>query len=410
MKKFKFLVKYGLKKRIARKAFVIANIIIFLVLAVIINIPAIIELFGSDEELTQLNIAVVTDEYENLHKDLEKTLNTDLSTKFYFVSKIDSFNEGDFWEDNLYDIALIFKENNIVELYSKESQFDYYIFQTVELEIIRYEIVDYSRLIMDYKEAPDYEDEEAKMLVSSLTTILALPLFMLITLATQFIGVEIIEEKSTKAIETIIASVPAKIHFLSKIVSAVSFVIIQGLLLIIYSFVASLITRLFGLSGINSETGSLLMFVGTIFPNWRLILMITLLFIIFGTLVYLVIAALFASMAVTQEDYQQFQSPLMLVLLAGFYIGIFVPMSGAGNQILKIVSFIPLFSPMVTPIAYASGAISFVQALISLAVVILFFIGLLYVVAPVYRVSILSYDQTKFMKRIKSYFKKGFSK
>ena len=410
MKKFNFLVKYGLKKRLGRKAFLIANIVIFFVLAVVINIPAIINMFSKTEEVTEMNIAVVTDEYNNLDKDLESILNENLPSKFYNVSKITDFDEESFWESDEYEIVLMFTDNNVVELYSKNNEVGKFIFQIAELQIIRYQIENYSPLVPHFNTAPDYEDEETQALVSSLTMILALPLFMLITLSTQFIGVEIIEEKSTKAIETIIASVPAKIHFLSKIVSAVIFVIVQGLLLIVFSYLATLITKLIGLTGgAGTDTGSLLGIIGNFFPNWRLIILITLMFIVFGTLVYLVIAALFASMAVTQEDYQQFQSPLMLILLAGFYIGIFAPIAG-GSKLLKIVSFIPIFSPMVTPIAYAGGAITLFEAIISLVVVILFLVLLVYIVAPVYRVAILSYDQTKFMKRIKSYFKKGFTK
>ena len=121
------------------------------------------------------------------------------------------------------------------------------------------------------------------------------------------------------------------------------------------------------------------------------------------------IAALFASMAVTQEDYQQFQTPLMLILLGSFYVALFGSMSGGGTFI-KVMSYIPLVSPMLVPVAFASGMISIAEALISLLILIVTLVTLTYLFTPVYRVAILSYDQTKFFKRIRSYFKKGFQK
>jgi ABC-2 type transport system permease protein len=50
------------------------------------------------------------------------------------------------------------------------------------------------------------------------------------------------------------------------------------------------------------------------------------------------------------------------------------------------------------------------EALIALMVVSLFLLGALYIVSPIYKVAILSYDQTKFFKRIGDYFKKAFPK
>ena len=77
---------------------------------------------------------------------------------------------------------------------------------------------------------------------------------------------------------------------------------------------------------------------------------------------------------------------------------------------MKAMAFVTIFTPIVAPIAYASGIMSFGEALIALVIIILFLGLSLYIVSPVYRVAILSYDQTKFSQRIKNYFKKGFVK
>ncbi|MEF3693012.1 MAG: ABC transporter permease, partial [Acholeplasmataceae bacterium] len=400
-------------KRIGRKAFIISNIVIAILLIAIINIPTIIGLFGQDEELTEINIGVLSDYPYPITSDLSLILNEGIEGKDYFITEdIDTFDEDSFWLESDLEIVLEFvgsSEAPSVLIYSKESSYNQMILSIVELQLIRYEFENYVPLTYDFPQAPDYEDPEAGMMISSLSTIFILPLFLLITMATQFVGVEIIEEKSTKAIETIIASVPAQIHFLSKIASAISFVIIQGGLIMFYSLIGSLIGGASAQSGLplGMDGQTLLAYVVEVLPNWRGVLLVAVLFVFIGTLFYLVIAALFASMAVTQEDYQQFQSPLMFMLLGGFYIAIFAPMAN-GDGFLKIMSFVPFFSPIVAPVAYASGSITTLEAMIGLSITFLSLIALLYIASPVYRVAILSYDQTKFMKRIKSYFKKGF--
>ncbi|MGI6360153.1 MAG: hypothetical protein ACOX02_03845, partial [Acholeplasmatales bacterium] len=50
MNKFKYLLKYQLKKRIFSKAFLISNIIILIALILIANISNIIKLFEPDQK------------------------------------------------------------------------------------------------------------------------------------------------------------------------------------------------------------------------------------------------------------------------------------------------------------------------------------------------------------------------
>lgn len=428
MKKFKFLVKFGLKKRVYRKAFVIANIVIAILLIAIVNLPTIIGWFTPEEDpITNIHIdlynettqADVSDQLSVILNEsfggYEYYLIDEKTTPFSDIDLTDPEQEKAFWDDEDWDIVIVFKGSVAAptfDLYSKTPEHNPLLYGQLERLIILYQIDDYQAPVITPVMPPDYESPEEEMLLSSMMTILILPMFILITMATQFVGIDIIEEKSTKAIETIISSVPANIHFLSKITSSIFFVIIQGGLILVYSAVAALIGNQ-QLSGSTGMPGGpevhLLKYVADLFPNWPIVVLFSVLFMIIGTLFYLVIAALFASMAVTQEDYQQFQSPLMLMLLGGFYIGIFAPMAG-GSGFMKIMSFVPIFTPILAPVAFAAGSITLVEAIIALIVMIIFLVLATLAFAPVYKVAILSYDQTKFFKRIGSYFKKAFQK
>ena len=418
MKKLKFLIKFGLNKRVGRKSFLIANIVIALFTIAIINLPTIIGLFSKDEEIKPLEVYIINEiSADTLLNDLSLLLNPQDGEPLYQfnVLSVDDLDVEGFWTNKDMDVIIHFTgsiENTQIQSYMKDPLRSTPIFSVIQYVLISYQIDNYIPVqFEDPVLPPDYESPEEQMGLSSIASILVLPLFILITISTQFIGVDIIEEKSTKAIETIIASVPAKIHFLSKIISSILFVIIQGGLVIGYGAIGTLIGgATSSMEAVNLPSGqstSLIAYLAEIMPNWPIILSISVLFMIVGTLVYLVIAAMFASMAVTQEDYQQFQSPLMIILVTGFYIGIFAPMAG-GFGFMKVMAFVPIFTPIVAPVALASGVLSTLEALLALLVVIIFLIIALYVVTPVYRVAILSYDQTKFIKRIKGYFKKGF--
>ena len=420
MKKFKFLVKYGLLKRIGRKSFIIANLVIAILSIIIINLPSIINLFGGgDDEMTELNIEIANEiNAPTLVSDLEAQFNLGLPAPFYLVDEINlsSVDVDAFWLDEEVDMLFTFQgsvDDPVIQIYSKYPEMNSNFMNQIELQLISYQLGGaYERPVFQTILAPDYEDPEAGMMIGSISSLLILPLFILVTMATQFVGVDIIEEKSTKAIETIIASVPANTHFISTIVSSIIFVIIQGGLMLFYGLLASLVSKLFQTSpdiNLPSGEGSLLTYLAEILPNWPSLLIMTVLFMVLGTLFYLVVAAVFASMAVTQEDYQQFQSPLMLMLLGGFYIGIFAPMAG-GESFMRIMAFVPIFAPMVAPVAIAAGSMSVMQGVVALVVLVAFLAVTVYFVSPVYKVAILNYDQTKFFKRVGDYFKKAFHK
>lgn len=416
MKKFKFLVGYGLKKRILRKAFLFANIAIAVILIAVINLPTIIGWFSSGDEGTdELNVVVHNQtDITGFTDDLETMLNEPYGDQNFFIldEGTDAFSEDGFWDNEAEDVAIILTGDlgdPVIDLYSKDPDFNPQIMDQIELLLVEYQIDDYQRPGFNTHFAPDYEDPDEEMAVSSMMNIIILPLFILIIMGTQLVGTEIIEEKSTKAIETIISSVPANIHFLSKITASILFVIIQGLLVLAYGGLGVVFGNASQMSMPGGGEVHLLKYVAELIPDWPVVLLIALSFMVIGTLFYLIIAALFASMATTQEDYQQIQAPLMLTLLAGFYIGIFAPMAGA-EGFMKIMAFVPIFTPIIAPVAYASGAMTALEAGIALFLMTGVLIAALYFIAPIYRVAILSYDQTKFGKRIRSYVHKAFAK
>lgn len=408
MKKLKFLIAFGLKKRILKKSFLISNIIIGLLTIVIINLPTIIGLFDNDNDPT-VQIAYITD-HETLPyiSALSITLNEGLEEDIFIFTEGSLELKDTFFDQQLYDILLVLnsEESSInIQMFRFNTTHDTAILQTIQLLDVINQNQNYIPPTTETFLPQDYEDPVINEIISGLSSVFTLPLFLILTFGIQFVGVDIIEEKSSKAIETIISSVKASIHFLSKIIASLIFILIQSVLLITYGFIGSAIgNQSSSVTGITTE--SLTEVFVQYFPNWQSILMITTLFIFIGAMLYLVIAALTASIATTQEDYQTFQGPIMILLVIGFYISLFASAAG-GDTILKVASFIPFFAPMTVPIAYASGLLSNIEVILALLTLLISTGIVIVLVTPIYKVAILSYEQTKLFKRLKFYIQKS---
>lgn len=405
MKKLKFLIQYGITKRLFKKSFIISNIIIGLLTILIVNIPNIIRVF--DAEDTQVYHIEVLE--SNLESSLYESFVLVLDAQYYDVNLIDTFDQDTFFEQTDIDMTILLTQIDgalQVELYRFDTSQDQVILQTIQYLDLMGQYDQYEAPVINTFLPEDYEDPIIAEIMSGISTIFVLPLFLLMTFAIQFVGVDIIEEKSSKAIETIISSVKASTHFISKIVSSLVFITIQALLLVVFGLLGNFISSLFNNASSDGELASLLDILDIYFPNFGLILMFSILFIIVGAITYLVIAAVIAASATTQEDYQQFQAPIMITLVIGFYIGIFASTAGAEN-ILKIAAFIPFFAPMTAPTAYALGAMTAFEMVISFLILIGTALLMIWILGPIYKVAILSYDQTKLIQRLKTYFKKS---
>lgn len=408
MKKLKFLILYGLKKRLLKKSFLISNIIIGLLTILIINLPTIIGLFENDDDAF-VRIAYVVDEASLEYiSQLDETLNQGLEEDIFIFYETQESMKDAFFEQNEYDILLMIQSDNgrlNLDLYRFEITYDTVITQTIQFLDVFSQNQAYVPPVIDSFLPDDYEDPFINEIISGISSVFTLPLFLIMTFGIQFVGVDIIEEKSSKAIETIISSVRANFHFLSKIIASLIFITIQSLLLIIYGSIGTLIgNQTSSVTGVS--TASLTEVFVEFFPNWQGILIVTALFIFVGALLYLVIAALTAAISTTQEDYQTFQGPIMIMLVIGFYISIFASAAG-GDTLLRIASFIPFFAPMTAPVAFAAGLLTPLEVILALLILIITTIGVIVLVTPIYKVAILSYEQTKLFKRLKTYFIKS---
>lgn len=434
MSKFKYLLKYGIKRRIGTKAFYIANIVIFIALLALMNIPNIIAFFDDGE--TSKEIVYVVDDTNKgldsiaiLDQSAQALLNMIPGANISFETKDSVDPENlDFGPSKAIVHLTTVDDILVVDIYKDELDTLNETILLQSLSVLKVQVWAVGKteaeldLIEDFNQPLVYEihtqvdDTTTRdLILSAISVFVAIPIFIMLIMSVQFVGVDIIEEKSTKAIEFVMSTVPPQTHFMTKILSSFVFLIVQALLIFLYGLIAGFVsTQVLGatngqmsiseLIGMLTETDSSI--ITSVFNALPLALAITLIFMIVGGLFFMIFMATLASMSTSMEDFQSFQSPFMFTMLIGFYAAIFSIYLG-DSVFLKVLAYIPLFSPIVVPTLYMSGVLSVIDVVISFLILIGSTVGMYYLLAPVYKASILSYDQSPFFQRIKKMFKRS---
>ena len=417
-----FLIKQSIKKKMDTKWFKVVNFLLCILLIGVINIDKIINVFGGDFKET-INIYLTGDnnylEGFNAYFDTNKKILNDERTYniTYTNDNLNSLKEKINDTDDIvvninYDLVDYLKADIIS--YNKIDTVTYNLLSTCltgmkssialnsnglsseELAKITSPI-SINRVITNEKEITASEDATSMSLI-----VFLVPFFMLIVLLVQRIGAEINDEKTTRGMEIIISNVPAKVHFLSKIASSTIFVIAQSLLLFLYGIIGILLRGGLNLgSGQSNIIGNLVESLKnsgtlTILAKGAPVLIIIFLLSFF---IYATLAGVLASMTTSTEDFQQLQTPLMIILMLGYYIGIMAS-AFKGSIFIKIISYIPFLSSMVAPITYILGETTIVDLVISMMIlglscVILFKYGI-----RVYKVGILNYSSKDLWKKV----------
>ena len=423
MNKLGFLIKYSLGKKIKSKWFFVVNIIILLVISALINMDSIIKVFGgdfnNDEEILIIDNIGVIDTFKNVYETNNKYLKSDTNYS------IEEYKEG---YDNAIEeikdsdkILIVIDKDETNYISSKlvtNSSMDTITYTIISntLDSIRTEEVLKSYNITNemYEKIEgkveieriilDSENTDDNMLTNLIVTIITMPFFFLTVYLVQMIGAEINEEKSTKSMEIIISNVSAKTHFISKIISSNLFVLIQGALLIVYCIIGIIIRYFVNGSIINSlpveltTLGSALSSSG-IMDNIKVALPLMLLLLVITLFAYSVVSGVLASVTTNMEDYQQIQTPIVLILWAGFYLSSLASIF-KGSIFIKVASFIPFISSMLAPTMYALGEFSLFDMMISNLIMVVTILLLMKYGFRIYKVGILNYSDNNLWKKI----------
>jgi len=427
MNKLWFLTKMSLNKKIKTKWFYIANILFLILIVGIINIDSIINFFGGDFSETQkiliIDNANVFDSFKEKFEVSTKYLDSYVNTE---VIKYDKSYDEAVEEVKKEDKEVLLVIDNDRDNYLKAKFLSQdgvgtitktvvnSVLGSIRSNIVReeYNITDEmydnmnASVVID-EEILGEENKADDVIMSAVMTIFMFPMFMLIMFLIQMIGAEVNEEKSTRSMEIIISNVSPRIHFMSKVLAANAFVILQGLLLIVFGFIGALVRFIFTggeMIGELDKNIDIMTIVNSsqvtkIMETVNIMIPVLLIMILLTFLAYSLLAGILASMTTNLEDFQQLQTPMMLILLVGFYLSTMAGMF-EGSIFIKIMSYIPLVSSMLAPTLYLLGEISIYDLIISILMLIGFIYLLMKYGLRIYKVGILNYSGVGLWKKM----------
>ena len=420
--KFGFLVKYSLKKKIDTKWFKVVNILLCLLLVFLVNMDSIINFFGGDfnekDKIYIVDNANSYNSFSNYFKMLAETM--DLG-EYEVILDNKALDDKENFEDK---VVVVLNKNTSEYLDGEIVSYDTVSRTTYEvivnsLNAVKSEMVlessgmsseEIEKLTSPVNIKETVLNEAAKdnktkdTLSSILTTVIIVPFFLLIVTMVQMLGAEINDEKTSRGMEVIISSVPVKMHFASKVISALSYVLIQGGLLFLYGFIAVLLRKIFvgssvaGIGGIFTDTVDMLKDAGVFSLLAKGAIPLIILFVVSFAL-YAIVAAILASMTTNNEDFQQLQTPLMIIMMVGYYVALMAVVFD-GALFINILALVPMLSVMIAPTLYLLGEMSLVYLIIStvvtvVATYIIYVYGL-----RIYKVGILNYSSSKLWRKM----------
>ncbi|MGE5455633.1 MAG: ABC transporter permease [Ignavibacteriales bacterium] len=432
--KLNFLIGVSLKRKIKTKWFMIANIILGLVIIGLINIDTIITAFGGDFNEKQKiyvidNTGMSYDLFNEQMTISSKTLNQSEESS-YVVTKYDKdvedakkmlnkeeknlsllivFNKS---EKNVLDVQLITKEymdmvdtqlvnnainNTKVALAIHESN--------ISIEEINkiYAATNIERIYLSKDKTN--KEESMEMIMSTVFPFIILPFFMLTIFLVQMIGAEVNDEKSTRGMEIIISNVSPTTHFFAKVVAGNLFVLFQAGLLFLFSAAGLIIRKLIGtngiVNGITDQVGNMISDLLKTGMGEKLIyiLPLTILLMVLTFIAYSLLAGILASMTTNIEDFQQLQTPIIIISLIGYYLSM---MAGVfeGATFIKVFSYIPLISAILSPSLLVLGQIGIFDIIVSMVLILITNYLLIKYGLKIYKVGILNYSSSGLWKKM----------
>ncbi len=251
-------------------------------------------------------------------------------------------------------------------------------------------------------------------------------IMMFIIIYGGFVMRSVIEEKTSRIIEVIISSVKPFQLMLGKIIGTSLAGVTQFAIWIISA--AMLLFLTFALldidpSAVSSPAEMTSGMVGEMAPPvptvdktmqlyaqelydipWLLLIVCFVIYFVLGYLIYSSIYAAIGAAVDSETDTQQFIFPIILPLMLAIYVGFFSVFSNPHGPIAVGFSLFPLTSPIVMlmrlPGGIGEGGVPLWEVVVSIVLLIVTFVGIVWLAAKIYRVGILMYGKKPTYKEL----------
>jgi ABC-2 type transport system permease protein len=216
--------------------------------------------------------------------------------------------------------------------------------------------------------------------------ILAFILYIVITLYGVNVMRSVVQEKTSRVMEFLVAVVKPRDLLGGKILGVGGAAMIQLTVWLAFGYVAlTHRNELLGLLGMKPSDTPL--------PSFALgDLVIVLAFFVVGFFFYASMYAAVGAMVSSEQDTQQVQMPVTMLLIIGVMCFQLVTSSPRGTTTM-VITHMPFWSPILMPMRFVLGGASLGEVLISLGILIVTTLLVVRLAAKIYRVGVLLYGK-----------------
>ena len=243
---------------------------------------------------------------------------------------------------------------------------------------------------IQFTEKIDEAKENKKFIQTMAAGALGFFLYMILITYAGVTAQEVASEKGTKIMEVVFSSIRASHYFYARmmalflvILTHIGIYVVGGLAAIMFFKDLPFLAQ----SGVLDHLGDAFS-------------LNTLLFILVSLFMYVVLAAFLGSMVSRPEDAGKALSPLMILIMGGFF-GVTALGAAGDNLILKIGSYIPFISTFFMPFRAINGYAGGVEAWISLAITVIFAVTATVFIGRMYASLVLQTDDLGIWKTFK---------
>ena len=243
---------------------------------------------------------------------------------------------------------------------------------------------------IQFTEKIDEAKENKKFIQTIAAGALGFFLYMILITYAGVTAQEVASEKGTKIMEVVFSSIRASHYFYARMMALFLVILTHIGIYVVGGLVAILLFKdlpFLAQSGVLDHLGDAFS-------------LNTLLFILISLFMYVVLAAFLGSMVSRPEDAGKALSPLMILIMGGFF-GVTALGAAGDNLLLKIGSYIPFISTFFMPFRAINGYAGGVEAWISLAITVIFAVTATVFIGRMYASLVLQTDDLGIWKTFK---------
>lgn len=402
---------FTMKDLLKRKSFIISNIVIWVIIIALFNVPNILKMINGDDDTSSNQKLLIVDNNNSFEGSLEVLKESELGYDIQISNDELSFdNIKEKIENGDINQAIIIKSENgninieyIVEnlLYVSEVPKDivsslstiYTNLQISKLNLTPQQLQNITPNFSFEMKQTETQEVQGNNIVMML---LSLVLFYAIYFCAYQVSTSITTEKTSKIIETLVTSTNPRTIVLGKTIG----IGIVGLLQVVAMIIIALISNsLFLEEGILDKIIS----IENLTP---FLLIMTLVYFLLGYFAYALMYALTGSTVSKPEDVQSANSPVAILAVIGFYLAYFTMMNPT-SDLNVFASIFPLSSAFCMPFRIMMGIATTKDIILSILVLILTIVIIARISIKIYSNAILNYGSKINLKDIFKFYKQN---